>query len=585
MDRDRQQNAKLPTDPLGFLTNNLNWMWASLIIDQLVKHDLNHFVISPGLRNAPLIAAVEAHPLATHTVIIDERSASYYALGYAKAQASSAVLVCTSGTAMANYMPAVIEAYKSDTPLFILTADRPTELISSGDNQTMDQINLFDKYTQAFLNLTTPTEEISPNALSRSIANLIFKSKYPVLKPVHMNCPFREPLGSDKAFVSSLYLNWAKEIYATKQPATNNLIAKQSDIDVHLPATDRVCVVIGTLENNLNKKHIKKLIGALKVPFYLDVTSSLRFGFTNNNNFIPSLDNQFIKETIFNKPFDTIIHIGGKVVSKSYYQYLKQMPPKQMIVANKSLERQDPSDLTTLKVNICPNQYAKLLRDTHLTKMEAFSTSCQEFIPKAKQLVIDLPINYWNVANVILEQIKSGAALYLGNSMAIRCFDSYVAPAKPKELQVVSNRGVSGIEGFVASACGYAKGCNDAVTLVIGDISMLHDLSSLSILSETVSPVTIVVINNGGGKIFKHLPIGNEPQLTPIITSPHNFNFEFIARQFGINYQIADSVKCFKQVYSDSQRVQEHTLIELQTLDEDNLNAHRKLNNLYKEQT
>ncbi|MDO9181064.1 MAG: thiamine pyrophosphate-binding protein, partial [Bacteriovorax sp.] len=180
------------------LSENINRIWASLIIDEFLKNNITQFYLSPGMRNAPLIAAMSNaknyNPKIKIIMCIDERAAGYRALGFAKAQGLPAVLVCTSGTAMANYMPAVVEAKKSNLPMIILSADRPPEVTFCDDNQTMDQTKFYGNYVQGEMSLGAPSFEISPLALTSSLSNLIHKSLFPQRGPVHFNCAFREPL-------------------------------------------------------------------------------------------------------------------------------------------------------------------------------------------------------------------------------------------------------------------------------------------------------------------------------------------------------------------------------------------------------
>ncbi len=174
------------------ITNeNINYLWSSLIIEELIRNNVNRFIISPGSRSTPLTVAAFRHPKAQKTFIYDERGAAFFALGNSRADQKPAVLICTSGTAVANYYPAVIEAFMDRIPLIILSADRPPELINTGANQTIDQINIFGKYVNATYYLPCPDESVSTYYLLSTINEAYNFSQD---GPVHINCPFREPL-------------------------------------------------------------------------------------------------------------------------------------------------------------------------------------------------------------------------------------------------------------------------------------------------------------------------------------------------------------------------------------------------------
>ncbi len=191
MERDRIQTPKLAI----FTGSNVNWnkCWGELIIEELVRHDIECFCISPGSRSTPLTSAVAANPRANTVVCYDERAAAYYALGHARATGLPAVLICTSGTAAANYLPAVIEASVEQIPLLLMTADRPPELTDTGANQAVNQTNLFGTYARWFFDPGCPGPEYSAEALLSTINHAIFKTHFPLSGPVHLNFPFREP--------------------------------------------------------------------------------------------------------------------------------------------------------------------------------------------------------------------------------------------------------------------------------------------------------------------------------------------------------------------------------------------------------
>ncbi|MCK5343875.1 MAG: 2-succinyl-5-enolpyruvyl-6-hydroxy-3-cyclohexene-1-carboxylic-acid synthase, partial [Candidatus Heimdallarchaeota archaeon] len=168
----------------------MNLLWANIIIDELSRHKVNYFCISPGSRSTPLTITATKHPQAKTKIIYDERGAAFHALGYARATKIPAVLICTSGTAAANYYPAVIEAFQENIPMIILSADRPSELRNTGANQTIDQVKLFGKYTRCFIDLPCPSDKNEPSFLLKTMDHVISKSTSVNAGPVHINCMF-----------------------------------------------------------------------------------------------------------------------------------------------------------------------------------------------------------------------------------------------------------------------------------------------------------------------------------------------------------------------------------------------------------
>jgi 2-succinyl-5-enolpyruvyl-6-hydroxy-3-cyclohexene-1-carboxylate synthase len=557
------------------LTQNLGRLWASLIIAELVKGGCKNFYLSPGLRNAPFIAAAENHPEAEIFIGIDERAQAFRALGYAKSSGKPAVLVCTSGTAMANYFPAVIEAYKSQTPLVILSADRPLDLVHSGDNQSMNQVNLFGEYVLGSFNPGTPNQEISPNFLTTTIANLLNKGRFPTKGPVHLNCPFREPLGKEKSEIPNEYLdsayqalrNETKFINPSSLPENFDFLAKE------FSQIKKAILVIGPSEAGSLTKGTLELIKKWQWPFYLDVCSGLKYKFNTSDGAVPGLDHPEVLKTLADNPPELIIHLGGRLVSKHYYNFLKEHPSIKLISVNNQLEKEDPAHRVNIRYNCHPDIWAEkaisILPDTQTDYQFDWSNLTQKKI----NIIDDGPLTYPKISKSIINWIPEGHTLYLGNSTVIRSFDSYCSLNERKDLRVLNHRGVSGIEGFIAGSCG----ANGDVTLVLGDVSLLHDLSSLMLLKEMKKPPIILVVNNNGGGIFSLLPIAKEKEILPYMLTPHNMNFGQMAQQFGIEYHQAETIDDLKTHYNNALKNTTPKLIEVLVDNDKNIEIYKEL--------
>jgi 2-succinyl-5-enolpyruvyl-6-hydroxy-3-cyclohexene-1-carboxylate synthase len=561
----------------NLLFENLNRVWCSLIIDELFKNDITHFYLSPGMRNAPLIAALCFYKkLNTEIKIftcLDERAAGYRALGYSKASGKPCVLLCTSGTAVANYFPAVIEASNSNIPLVVISADRPKEQILSGDNQTIDQNNIFGKFIRAALDLGVPSLDISARDLTTNISNLIAKAITAEKGPVHFNCPFREPLEKTIQAIPDIYLNAAKKQIASPSPATQYLntvtgLTPDEIKDLHLKLSSSTAglLIIGSLPSCNDLEPLRQFIKALGWPVYLDVSSSLKYEYSLFSNAIPTFDHPEVLNEMTVNPPDTILHIGGRLTAKHYYTYIKSLDSTLIISLNNNSQKEDPSHHTNIRINSDINfvigQLAKSLLNEALPPLKR-QLDFTKFIEKKRQIIDDSPLSYPLISKTIVEILPQNSLLYIANSTVVRSFDSYCSLNAQKIFTIATNRGVSGIEGFIASACGFSDGSGQDVYLIIGDISLMHDLNSLYFLKNLQNKLKIILINNFGGGIFTLLPISQEEEVLSLITSPHNENFEKIAANFEMNYLKVNEVSELSRSLSQLSSSQQHTLLEI----------------------
>jgi 2-succinyl-5-enolpyruvyl-6-hydroxy-3-cyclohexene-1-carboxylate synthase len=559
------------------LSENINRVWSTLIIDEFIKNNITHFYLSPGMRNAPLIAALshleKFHPEIQIKMGMDERASAYRALGYSKATGKPSVLICTSGTAMANYMPAVIEAKKSNLPLIIVSADRPPELIFCDDNQTMDQTKLYGDYVQGEIGLGAPSFEISPLALTSSLSNLIHKSLYPQKGPVHFNCAFREPLEATVRPIPEEYLKLASAQVERKGPSTRYMSSSttpdQSDLneiaDI-LKNSKTGLLVIGSLNPYDQTSEVVKFVKLLKWPVYFDVSSSLKYEFNLNDGTVPTFDHPEVQEALIKNPPETIFHIGGRLTSALYYAYLKKVPSINLITLSRNIEKEDPSHHTKMRINADINSTLMalhhVLKEADFTEKK-FVLDFQSFTKQKMKVIDEGPLAYPLISKAILDHIKDDSILYIGNSTVVRTFDAYCSFDTRKKITVATNRGVSGIEGFIASSNGFIDGKNKEVYLIIGDVAFIHDLNSLYFLTEQKIPLKIILVNNDGGGIFTLLPIHKEKNVLDYITSPHGQTFKKAAELVGIDYLEVRDEKSLIPTFNELQEKNTHCLMEI----------------------
>ncbi len=567
---------------------NINHLWSSLIVEELVRCGVEYFCIAPGSRSTPLTVAVARHPKAKHFVHFDERGLAFHALGYASAAKKPVVLICTSGTAGANFYPAVTEASKKKVPLIVLTADRPPELRATGAVQTIDQINFFGKYAKFYFDMPCPDVKIRPEVVLTTVDQLVYQAVRQS-GVAHLNCMFRDPLAPVKTGESfGAYLKTIDRWIKNRKPYTQYVTGFES---IRIPETKKIAerlndiqnglIVVGKIGGEEEQTAAVNLAKRLGWPIFADASSGLRLG-NADSHIIHYFDHILVSSKLAKKlKFDGIIHLGGRITSTRFYEFAAQCEPAEYVmVLNHSL-RSDPQHQVTLRIestvaNFC-STFAPLIKPRKpganlklLSKANAAADRAIEEFTTAHEHLSEPA-----VARLLSQHIPQDQALFLANSMPIREIDFY-ADFKGNPVRVNGNRGASGIDGLVASAAGLSVGLDKPVTLFVGDLSLLHDLNSLSMLKALKHPVTIVVINNDGGAIFSFLPIAGEKDVfEKFFGTPHGVTFEDAAKMFGLAYAKPDSAKSFTQAYERAVRGKTSAIIEITTNRDENVKVHQ----------
>jgi len=584
---------------------NLNALWGSLIIEELLRNGVDYFCISPGSRSAPLTVAAARHPCAKTIVCIDERGAAFHALGYARAAGKPAALICTSGTAAANYYPAVIEAATDCIPMIILTADRPPELRQSGANQAILQPDLYGDYAKWRFDLPCPEEQILPQMLLTTVDQMVYQSRRSPAGPVHLNCMFREPLAPAEAPFRADYLENVSAWQRRKTPYTAYPLARSEppedtidEVAETLNATAHGLLVVGRLNSPEEIRAAHLLAEKLAWPVFADVASGLRIG-APGENIIHFFDQLLLSEGFAerHRP-ETVLHLGGQPVSKRWREFLEKSRPGRYILAQDHPARSDPSHALTRLIEsdiarFCQRISGKIRpagNPRWRAEMARRSRKVQETLQgflSSQNAVSEISAAYH-----LSRHIPRGSGLFLASSMPVRDMDMYAcppgvspgedlsAPPHPEErfLRVASNRGASGIDGTVASACGFAAGLERPVTLLIGDLALLHDLNSLAQVKSLSQPLLIAAINNGGGGIFSFLPIAQfEDVFEPYFGTPHRFDFRRAAAMFGLAYRRPRTDPQLIEAYLEALENNQSTLIEIRTGRAGNRELHRRL--------
>jgi 2-succinyl-5-enolpyruvyl-6-hydroxy-3-cyclohexene-1-carboxylate synthase len=569
---------------------NLNHLWSALLVEELFRSGVRCFCISPGARSTPLTMAVAQHPKAESIVHFDERAIAFHALGRARATGDPTVLICTSGSAVANYLPAVVEAEASRIPLILLTADRPPELLQCGANQAMEQPGIFGKFTRGAFNLPCPDPKIPPEMLLTAIDEAVYNSRRSPRGPVHINCSYREPLAPVPADdIPDNYLDslgqWCKKdtAYTTWHPSRMSPVSQQQmAIIKKVNGVERGLLVVGQLRFSKEADAVMLLAKALNWPVFADITSGLRLG-TDDQLYVHHYDQLLLAESWPDQlnP-DFVLHLGDAVTSKRLSQYLKKIQVNYMHVAAHSA-RHDPDHRVRTRhpvdlIEFCTWLAPSVEKKNSLRWGESLVEASQKVNSGINTWLEDHPeLSEIAVARTVSKLRPENNMLFLGNSMPVRDMDMY-GDAHSASAWVTANRGVSGIDGNIATASGYADALGQPITAILGDLTALHDLNALALLKKSRAPVTLIIVNNDGGGIFSFLPLAkHQKHFESHFTTPHGMNFKDAASMFGLDYACPDSLPDFSGAYTSAIEGNASTIIEVRSQRDKNTAAHESL--------
>ncbi len=507
--------------------------WAKQMIDHLVELGVSYFCLSPGSRSTPLAVAIAEHPLAEALVHFDERGMAFHALGYAKASKSPAAILVTSGTAVGNLFPAIMEASLSQIPLIVLTADRPPELRDCGSNQTADQVKIFQDYVRWQVDLPCPDPHLPAGYLSSTLAYAIHRATATPKGPVHLNCMFREPFFSPSSTESRILEPTHYEQAQMHLPP--NSISSWAK---RLSSIQKGVIVIGALDAP-SLEPIYALAEKLQWPILADILSGARSQPLSRQGI--AYYDLILKTRPEIKP-DAILHFGDRLVSKTLLEWMAQANPSLYALVAGHPFRHDPKHQITHRLACDPLAFSQAL----LPLLEEFSREdcswSKEWRSHADRIETALERQFPpqpsepGVVRFIQAHLPSDWALFLANSMPVRDADALFFPNRHMG-PVFSNRGISGIDGNIATAAGIARGCRRPTLALLGDQTFLHDLNSLAQLKKGEYPVILLIFNNGGGGIFSFLPIAQKTTIVEeYFAAAHSLTFESAARLFDIPY-------------------------------------------------
>ena len=538
--------------------SNLHLAWARLLVHGLASSGVKNVVISPGSRSTPLVlAAAQERGLTCHT-IIDERSAAFFALGQARVTGLPTVLICTSGTAAAHYLPAIIEANESFLPLVALTADRPWEAYDVASPQTIDQVKLFGGHVRHFFDVGTP--EASGAVLRgvvRIAAQAVARALGPTPGPVHINAHFRKPLEpvdvagreSWQDDVDALLARGAPDVRVAPTALDKDAVEELARACLAARRGLIACGPSGFPVDESLAAAVSTLALATGFPVLAEATSQVRFGPSADGVVICGAFDALLRSPRWSEPPELVIELGSTPVSGAYATYVAQHAsvPRWVIAPH---GWHDAFNSASTIVQASPAAFA--------FATAAWVTAADDGRPRtwarrwseADAVAWSLAERDWagpaltegSIARILSRMLPERSCLMVGNSSPVRDLDTY-APPHGRPIRVLHQRGASGIDGLVSGAAGVRSVVNVPVALYLGDVSLLHDLGGLAIAARAGGPLAIVVVQNDGGRIFEQLPLGRRTELADALTehfvTPHGLSFDHAAGMFGLPYRRA----------------------------------------------
>lgn len=508
----------------------------SILAGLLAKKGIQHIVLMPGSRNAPLSIAFNRQKELQCHVVVDERCGGFMALGMAQQSKKCVAVVCTSGTALLNLAPAVAEAYYQRLPLLIISADRPTAWIDQDDSQTIRQNNVFANFIKKSFTLPEENESKDNHWFANRIVNeAVDLTKIGRMGPVHLNVPIDNPL------------------YDTTNKKDVEYNICNLECERHLSADTKQ-----DIQNKLNNKKVLWLFGFMQSD--TDLNENLDKTFTNKGGLVlaESLSNIYgeqinnnveayfaylLKEKI-DLHLDTLMVSGGAIVSKSAKIYFRSYPPKELWYIGKEESIIDTYQHVSHRFDLSASEFAKELNEINYCANRSFANEenkrCKNLQKDFNNLCEQEEWGEKSIFHTIFEQCPTKSIIHLSNGTSVR---NGLAQGNAKHFEIYSNRGTSGIDGSTSTAVGHAMLSTKKVTLITGDLSFLYDSNALW-NNEFPENLTIIVINNHGGGIFSKLKGPKDvEEFEKFFYTPQHISIKKLVEAYGLNYHLVRNKK------------------------------------------
>ncbi len=520
---------------------NTNSLWGSVLVETLYRLGLRHAVISPGSRSTPLTFQFARHPGIEAIPVLDERSAAFFALGLARRAQRPVVLLCTSGTAGANYFPAVIEAQESGVPLLVITADRPPEMRECRSGQTIDQQKLFGTHVNYYHEFAVPQATVPMlRYLRQTTTHAWERTQWPSSGPVHLNAPFRDPLSPvDDDSTDALQQEFnVRKFFA----AFNPQVTQVSRLSGKIRLGGRGVIVAGQVHTRNPEAYartIGKLAERLGWPVLADALSPLRHHAHLVPNLVATYDCIARSKALARelRP-DHVLCLHDWPTSKALRQWL-QADDGVGIMVRRDAQNPDALHRRTTVVRASVEAMAAVIRPAKVRGWLDAWMKADRRIARGltRQLAATKGLFEGQASALLPKVLPRGTPVFVASSMPVRDLE-YFCPANNRGLVVHCNRGANGIDGTLSTALGVAHGAAPAV-LLTGDLALLHDTNGFLLTPKFRGSLTIVLINNHGGGIFEHLPVASfNPPFEEFFATPQAADFRRLCAAHGVAHVV-----------------------------------------------
>jgi 2-succinyl-5-enolpyruvyl-6-hydroxy-3-cyclohexene-1-carboxylate synthase len=564
-------------------TAQANDIVVGALVDELARSGIQDACLCPGSRSAPLAYKLAQHPTIKLWTHLDERSAAYFALGIAKAARRPVALLATSGTAAANFMPAVVEAFYSRVPLVVLTADRPHELRDAGAAQTIDQPRLYGEHVKWFFDLPEP--EATPDLVrhARTVAaRAVAVALDEPCGPVHLNWPLREPLVPEPAAEPAAWGARARgtpyvTVAAGLRAPTSDMLGR---LAAELGGTERGLIACGPQDDADLPAAVASLAQHLAWPIFADPLSGVRYGEHDRSLVLDAYDATLRLADDLPAP-EVVLRFGGLPTSKPLLQYMQLHATTRQIVVDGGAGWREPTSLATDMLHVDARLLCAALASALPTRAPGDWTA--HWLSRdrvVRQALVEHAAGLDElfegaVFSELAALLPERATLYVGNSMPVRDLDTFLGMTD-HPWRVLSNRGANGIDGVVSSALGASAVANTPTVLVIGDISFYHDLNGLLAARRHALDLLVVLMNNDGGGIFSFLPQAEHPEhFEELFGTPHGLDFRPFVEGYGGHFERVASWAEFSTATRDGLSRGGLHVIEVPTERRRNVELHR----------
>ncbi|MCG6231788.1 2-succinyl-5-enolpyruvyl-6-hydroxy-3-cyclohexene-1-carboxylic-acid synthase [Vibrio furnissii] len=524
----------------------LNRIWCQTLLEEMTRFGVSEVCVAPGSRSTPLTLEAAANPNLTLHTHYDERGLGFMALGMAKASGKPVAVIVTSGTAVANVLPAIAESRLTGEKLIVLTADRPVELVGCGANQAINQLGIYSSHVTQAVNLPSPNVRLPLNWLLTTVDEALSHQAQHG-GSVHFNCPFPEPLYSaNDTRVYQEYLASVSHWQQSNQPYCERRFSDAHAFPEEGQMLSRKGLVIVGSVRLAEAKAAQQFAEKLGWPLLCDPQSGISSEWAH---FDLWLQNSAAKAVL--DECEQVVQFGSRIVSKRLNHWLEQHVRRsdaQYCYVSPAPDRNNQSHLPQQQwVCDIPDWIdTKLskwtaLNATHAGWADALKRYAYSTAELAKLHLSNEPMTEIALALDLTERAPH-AALFVGNSLIVRLVDMFSAV---DGRDVFSNRGASGIDGLVATAAGVQRAINQPMLMLMGDTSLLYDMNSLALVRNTPQPLVIVVANNDGGAIFDLLPVPPQ-QREALYQMPHGMQFKHVAAQFGLRYANPETLAAYQ---------------------------------------